>query len=256
MIRSLLFSVVMMFCFTLAAQEGVDGLDKVEYFTGLIEKEPDNIMLYNNRAEAYLQANDMASAMADLNKIIELYKAAPKDKEQDIVAVAYYKLSEARLKDQKPDAALSFIASAIKLFPNEKTYLLHEARILATIPEEHDKAEQKFDALVSKFGDDEKILMEYASFLMPTDANKAVVLYEKVLRLNVMNKHALAALGKHFMSSAADETDKGLVTAYRDKAIGYYELLYTIEPQRPGLKQSLKDLYTAQGRTADLQKLK
>lgn len=256
MIRYPLILLCLFFSLTLAAQDNEEKPDQIEHFTKLIQKEPTNMLLYNNRAEAYLKLNDVTSAMADLNKVIELYKASPAEKGKELVAVAYYKLSETKLNEKQAEPALILIKSAIGFFPAEKTYLLHEARIYAAMPDKRDLAEQKFDNLVSKFGDDEKILMEYAKFLEPTDANKAVVLYEKVLRLNVMNKQALAALGKLFVEKGAKLADKDMASAYRDKAIGFYELLYTIEPERAGIKEALTELYTAQGRTEDLKKLK
>lgn len=256
MIRNLLFSIAVFFPIFLFAQDDITPDKKVAELTKQITNDPENIVLYNNRADAYLKLNDITSAMADLNKVVELYKAAPQEKEKEVVAVAYYKLSEAKLNEGDANAALKYIASALKLVPNEKTYLLYEARIYGTMPDKYEMAEQKFDGLVSKFGDDEAILWEYGKFLLDHDAKKAVVLFEKVLRLNVMNKKALNALGSHFMSEAGEQTDKSLASVYREKAIGYYELLYTIDPETEGLEASLKKLYTAQGRTADLEKFK
>lgn len=256
MIRSLLLFFVIFFPIILFAQDELTAEQKLEQLTKQIIESPDNLVLYNNRADAYLQLNDLASAMADLNKVVELYKASPAEKEKEVVAVAYYKLSETKLKDGEADLALKHVSSAIKLVPNEKTYLLHEARIYGTMPDKYDMAEQKFDGLVSKFGDDEAILLEYGKFLLNNDPNKAVVLFEKVLRLNVMNKKALNALGGHFTKAAEQQSDKSMASTYRDKAIGYFELLFTIDPETEGLKASLRKLYTTQGRTADLEKLK
>lgn len=254
--RYLLCCLLTFFPVILFAQNDLTPQQKVEKISKQIEKEPENIVLYNNRADAYLQMSDVPSAMADLNKIVELYKASPEEKAKELVAVAYLKLSETKLKEEEAAPALTLIAGALKLFPREKTYMLHEARVLAAMPDKHEMAQQKFDNLVVTFGDDEQILMEYAKFLLPTEPAKAVVLLEKVLRLNVMNKKALSALGKHYKTIAAEQTDKSLKSVYREKAIGYYELLYTIDPEEEGLRTSLKELYTTQGRTADLEKLK
>lgn len=251
----LLLSAILISCFVLVSfAQGTT--EELQELTAKITEQPDNIGWYNKRAEAYIAAGESDKAIADYNKVIELYKANPAGKEAELVAVAYYRIAVQAWKNGKPLDALDFTDEALKLKGKEKAYLLHQARVLASMPARENEAIQKFDNLVVLFDDDDKLLLEYAAFVMPKDQAKGVVLYEKVLRINIMNKYALRALGDFYKTNAPLLSNTELTSTYNDKAIGYYELLYKINPNDAEVKTALTQLYKKQGREANFDKLK
>lgn len=236
----LLLSLILL---TVNAQVPDDQLTKL---SAQISQEPGNINLYDQRASLYTSAKETTKALADYKKVLELYKANPAGKDAQMVATAYYRVSEGTWRGGKPLDALDLIDNALKLKPDEKTYLLHQARVLASMPSRENEAMQKFDNLVVRFPDDEKLLLEYAKFVMPKDAGKGVVLYEKVLRLNIMNKYALKGLGDFYSETAPLLSDTQMAETYREKAIGYYELLSRIDPEDKAVTKSLERLKSTQ----------
>lgn len=251
--RLLLSLLITSFTLLVFAQEYEQQIDEL---TAKIAEEPDNIGWYNKRAEAHRSEKQLEKAIEDYNKVISLYTANPTGKEPELVAVAYYRISESTWRGGKPLDALKYIDEALKLKKDEKAYLLHEARILAGMPAREQEAINKFDNLVVMFPEDDKLLLEYAKFVMPKDPGKAVVLYEKVLRLNIMNKYALKALGEYYQKNAPLLSNTEMIKTYQDKAIGYYELLYKIDPNDAYVKEALTKLYQAAGREPNFDKLK
>ena len=233
-----------------------EGAGKVNFYTDKIAEEPDSIKWYINRAEAYMMDGRSDSARADYEQVVTLYNANPIGKPAGYVSLAYYKLAQIQLGNKQYDAALKNIQESLTLKPDEKPYLLEEARILAATPGKEKEAMQKYDNLVAAYPTDEKILLEYGKWVEPKDAAKAVILYEKVLRANVLNTDALVALGNYFSRAAEKLKDKALITTYRNKAISYFQLLYKIDPAYPDLKDKLIALLEAEGRGAEVSRLK
>ncbi|MCR9067015.1 MAG: hypothetical protein NXI00_23820 [Cytophagales bacterium] len=233
-----------------------EGAGKVNFYTEKIAAEPDSIKWYINRAESYMMDGRADSARADYEQVVSLYNSNPIGKPAGYVSLAYYKLAQIQLNNKQYEPALKNIKEALTLMPEEKPYLLQEARILAATPGKEKEAVQKYDNLVAAYPTDEKILLEYGKWVEPRDAAKAVILYEKVLRANVLNTDALLALGNYFSTAAEKLNDKALTSTYRNKAISYFQLLYKISPNYPGLKDKLIDLLEAEGRGAEVSNLK
>lgn len=224
---------------------------KIAGLTEQIEAAPDNIELYKSRAEAYQQNDQADKAMADYEQIVTLYSKNPINKEPSTVALAYYKLSDNSFTKKNSPLALEQIRGALGLKPQEKIYLLQEARVLASMPDKKDEAIAKFDNLVAAYPTDEKILLEYGSFIKKWDPAKAVILFEKILRVNIMNVDALKELGKLYSNLAKQTTSKERAGLYRDKAISYLTHLHNLRPEDTDVTQDLIELLNLQGRSAE-----
>lgn len=251
------FLSIIIFCcgifFSASAQVGASEIDQ---YTQKISEQPDSIKWYVNRGDALLMVGDTEAAKADYLKVIEMYNANPLGKPAGYVSLAYYKLSDIQLKEKNYTEALANITEALTLKPKEKTYLLQEARILAATPGKQKEAMLKYDNLVVAYPTDEAILMEYGKWVEPMDPPKAVVIYSKVLRTNVLNTDALMALSKYYSTAANKISDANLANTYRTKAIGYLQLHYKIEPENKQATTLLISLLEKTGRGAEAAKYK
>lgn len=232
------------------------GASEINQYTQKISEQPDSIKWYVNRGDAYMMVGDVAAAKADYQQVIKMYNANPLGKPAGYVSLAYFKLSEILLAEKEYVGALKNIQEALTLKPGEKTYLVQEARTLAATPGKEKEAMLHYDNLVVAYPTDEVILLEYGKWVEPKDPPKAVVLYGKVLRTNVLNTEALMALALYYQKATGKISDNNLANTYRNKAISYLQLLYKVDPQNVKARELLVNLLESTGRSSEASQYK
>jgi len=235
-------------------------LSEVSYFTLKIAEEPDNISNYYLRATFNHILTNFSNSTQDFKKVLELYYRNPSRKYAQVATDACYFLAD-DYYFRKADrlAAQAYIEHGLKISPGDKRFEVLQTGILGTYPEKAAEAARKFEVLISKYPDDQKIALYYAKFLEGKEPNKAIGFYERVISINPYNIDALFALGTYYTNEASrifkENGDPRKVLDYTQKGTAYFERVHQLNPDDKEIVEILIQCYGNLNRDFDVKKM-
>lgn len=245
-----------------AQEENISKYTKeVESLTIEISKHPDNLALYYQLANAYNNLNDFAASNQTYSKLIQLYRPERDSKFNEDVAGAYYKLADDYYyRKSSPANALEFTQAGLKISPANKDLKVLEAIILGADPEKKDLAKIKFEEVLNKYPDDEKLNLHFARLLEKDDMDQAIKYFEQALSVNPTNSDVLFILGAYYINEASQmyrstDLDLNKVFDYTKKGVHYFEQFHQLHPEDKEVIGILVEYYTYLGREEDANEL-
>lgn len=233
--------------------------NEVKAYSQKIAQHPEDITNYFARATFYHILCNFSEARADFKKVIELYPSNVKKYAQVATDACYYLADDYYFRNADRASAQQYIDKGLSILPGDKRFEVLQTGILGTYPEKAAEAAKKFEALLAKYPDDEKIALYYAKFLERKDAKKSIQLYEKVIAIHPGNIHALFALGAYYTNEASriykENGDAGKVLEYTTKSVSYFERVHELNPADKEIIEILIQSYTNLSRTADVKKM-
>ncbi|MDZ4846720.1 MAG: hypothetical protein SH857_14355 [Chitinophagales bacterium] len=260
--RTGLFLVIAL-CFLKAGAQSAKSREhyanEVKVYTQKIAQNPGDIANYFARANFYQILCAFSSARSDFKKVVELYPANPKKYAKVTTDACYFLADDYFFRNADRVNAQHFLDKGLAITPGDKRFEVLQTGILGSYPEKEAEAEKKFELLLAKYPNDEKIAVYYAKFLERKDIKKSMELYEKVVLINSDNIDALFALGAYYTNEASRiykaNGDAGKVLDYTNKSAGYFESVHALNPDDKEIIEILIQLYGNLNRTADMKKI-
>lgn len=210
-------------------------LNEVKYYSEKIKQEPLNISNYYLRATFYHVLTNFQASTADFKKVLEIYMRNPTKKYEKVATDACYFLADDYyFRNSDRTSAQSYINWGLSITPGDKRFEVLQTGIMGSYPEKAEEAGKKFESLIAKYPNDDKLALYYAKFLERKDLKKSMQYYQKVVSLSPNNIHALFALGSFYVNEASGiyktTGDARKCMDLSKKAIAYFEKVHLLNP--------------------------
>lgn len=210
-----------------------------------IHRRPADPFPVYHKAMLFLTTGSKEEAFRFFKQTALLFAQNPDSAYHEIAAESYYLMADLTYNSARSKKeAYNYALAAVKLYPNEKRYRIMSARILVTIPETRNDGENQFEALVKDYPKDAEVLLEYATYLETDAPERAMAIYEKVLRNNPTDARSLFALGSYEVNKGLKETNPDKAVSHYLKAEGYLAAALQQQPSNDIYRKKLGDLYS------------
>lgn len=162
--------------------------DGIARCTAIIERSPDDVAALTNRGNAYFRQGDMAKAVADYTRVLELKPDA----------AAFRRRGMARVRQQAADDAIADFTEALKLDPRDAESLGNRGLAYAQKNESEKAIADYTEALRINPRDEALLFNRGNAWYVLRDYDQAIADYSEVLRLNPRNTWALGNRGKAY----------------------------------------------------------
>ena len=233
---------------------------ELDYLTSRIEEEPDNIYWYSARANIYDNRNDFTASNEDYKKALALYIENPLSEHVKIAANACYFLADDYyFRNSNKIAASKFLEIGMDIAPKDKRFEVIQVGIMGTYPDKKEEVQRKFEEMILKYPNDEKLYQYYGKFLERVDAAKSAIYYQNAATINPNNTDALFALGAYHINEAGRvyNTSGNALKAleHTERGISFLERVHELIPHNTEIIEMLIQSYENINRTDDVARM-
>lgn len=204
-----------------AAKEAFPGEFRLDSLTKLIEKDPDNTDLLNERAKVFLDVDQVNLAVADVGRAILLDSS---------VAEYYLTISDAYFRLNKPKKCKNALLKAVQLQPEFKEPLYRLAQFELYLGNHQESINYANKMLRIDAQDDRPFMIKGLTYKDAGDTTKAIENYLEAVTQNPDNYDAYLQLGlmhfgrqeeicESYFKSALDIKPEGIDALY---SLGLY----------------------------------
>lgn len=248
-------------CMYLYAQE-TNYKEKIQELTAQIAKQPDNLLLYYQRADLYDIVNDFGGANRDYGKVLHLYYQSAENKKYagEYAKSCYLLADDYYFRKSDEEKALEFVNAGLKVLPGFKSLEVLEAKIFSRNLEKQELALEKYAALAEKYPNDTKIVAGYVALLDKSNPEKSITYYEELASADPVNADILFKLGIHYTKLAGELYQSGenleKANTYTEKGTAYFEQYLELHPEDKEVMGMLLQYYQFLHRTQDAEAMK